>query len=72
MLDKLASWDTIDFSSSTDAEITKILKELNIPAEIGVTRGLYAPKGTPKDVMEKLSQIMEKAALAVFNKDTEK
>ena len=25
MLDKLASWDTIDFSSSSDAEITKIL-----------------------------------------------
>ena len=29
MLDKLASWDTIDFSSSSDAEITKTLKGLN-------------------------------------------
>ena len=34
MLDKLASWDTIDFSSSSDAEITKILKKLNIPLSI--------------------------------------
>ena len=34
MLDKLASWDTIDFSSSTDAEITKTLKELNIPLSV--------------------------------------
>jgi len=34
MIDKLASWDTIDFSSSSDAEITKTLKELNIPLSI--------------------------------------
>ncbi len=34
MLDKLASWDTIDFSSSSDAEITKILKKLNIPLSV--------------------------------------
>ena len=34
MLDKLASWDTIDFSSSSDAEITQILKKLNIPLSI--------------------------------------
>lgn len=34
MLDKLASWDTIDFSSSSDAEITKILKELNIALSV--------------------------------------
>ena len=34
MLDKLASWDTIDFSSSSDAEIIKILKELNIALSV--------------------------------------
>ena len=34
MLGKLASWDTIDFSSSSDTEITKILKELNIPLSV--------------------------------------
>jgi len=34
MLDKLVSWDTIDFSSSSDTEITKTLKELNIPLSI--------------------------------------
>ena len=34
MIHKLASWDTIDFSSSSDAEITKTLKELNIPLSI--------------------------------------
>ena len=30
MLDKIASWDKIDFSSSLDAEIATMLKELNI------------------------------------------
>ena len=34
MLDKIASWDIIDFSSSSDAEITKTLKELNIPLSV--------------------------------------
>ena len=34
MLDKLASWDTIDFSSSSDAEITKTLKGLNIALSV--------------------------------------
>ena len=34
MLDKLASWDTIDFSSSSDAEIIKMLKGLNIPLSV--------------------------------------
>ena len=30
----LASWDTIDFSSSSDAEITKTLQSLNIPLSV--------------------------------------
>ena len=34
MLDKIASWNIIDFSSSSDAEITKTLKELNIPLSV--------------------------------------
>ena len=34
MLDKIASWDIIDFSSSSDAEIATTLKELNIPLSV--------------------------------------
>ena len=31
---KLASWDTVDFSSSSDNEITQTLKSLNIPLSV--------------------------------------
>jgi len=41
---------------------TKTLKDIGIPIEIGITRGIYVPKGTPKAVVAKLSEIVEKAA----------
>ena len=31
---KLASWDTVDFSSSSDIEIVQKLKDLNIPLSV--------------------------------------
>ena len=34
MLDKIASWDIIDFSSSSDVEVATTLKELNIPLSV--------------------------------------
>ena len=34
MLNKTASWDLIDFSSNSDAEITKTLEKLNIPLSV--------------------------------------
>ncbi len=41
---------------------TATLKDIGIPIEIGITRGIYVPKATPKDVVAKLSEIVEKAA----------
>jgi tripartite-type tricarboxylate transporter receptor subunit TctC len=41
---------------------TPTLKDINIPIEIGITRGVYAPKGLSKEVAGKLSTIVEKAA----------
>lgn len=38
------------------------LNEFGIPIEIGITRGLYAPKDTPEDVVAKLRDLAAKAA----------
>ena len=40
---------------------TKTLREMGIPADVGVTRGVWAPKGTPKDVIAKLEKFIEAA-----------
>lgn len=40
---------------------TKTLREMGIPADVGVTRGIWAPKGTPKDVIAKLEKFIEVA-----------
>ena len=34
MSNKIASWDTIDFSSSSDEQIKQVLEDLNIPLSI--------------------------------------
>lgn len=41
---------------------TKTLKDIGIDLEIGITRGIYLPKGTPPAIVAKLTQIVEKAA----------
>lgn len=41
---------------------TKTLREMGIPADVGVTRGLWAPKGTPKEVIQKLEKFIAEAA----------
>lgn len=38
------------------------LEDIGIPIQIGITRGLYAPKDTPSDVVAKLKEIAQKAA----------
>lgn len=41
---------------------TPTLEDVGIPVEIGVTRGLFAPSGTPEERIDALSEILEKAA----------
>ena len=41
---------------------TKTLREMGIPADVGVTRGVWAPKGTPKSVIQKLEKFIKAAA----------
>ena len=41
---------------------TQTLKDIGIPIEIGITRGIYVPKETPSAIVKKLSVIVEKAA----------
>lgn len=40
----------------------KTLKEMGIPVEVGITRGMFVPKGTPEDVVAKLRELAEQAA----------
>ena len=40
---------------------TKTLRDMGIPADVGVTRGIWAPNGTPKDVIAKLEKFIEVA-----------
>jgi tripartite-type tricarboxylate transporter receptor subunit TctC len=40
----------------------KTLKDIGIPVEIGITRGIFVPKATPREITDKLSEIIEKAA----------
>jgi len=40
----------------------KTLKDIGIPIEIGITRGIYVPKATPPDITSRLSEFVEKAA----------
>ena len=37
-------------------------EELNVPMEFSVYRGIFAPKGTPKDVVDKLAKAFEDMA----------
>ena len=34
---------------------------MGIPADVGVTRGVWAPKGTPKEVIQKLEKFIKEA-----------
>ena len=41
---------------------TPTLKDMGIPLSIGITRGIFVPKDTPQDIVEKLTEIVKKAA----------
>ena len=47
----------------------KTLTDIRIPIEIGITRGMFVPKKTPKNIVAKLSKLAEKAGKSdVFKK----
>jgi tripartite-type tricarboxylate transporter receptor subunit TctC len=51
--------DKITYPPARDV---KTLKDIGIPIEIGITRGIYVPKATPKDITSRISEIVENAA----------
>jgi tripartite-type tricarboxylate transporter receptor subunit TctC len=61
-IDVLGTGKPLDKITYAKVRNTPTLKDINIPIEIGITRGIYAPKGLSKEVTEKLSIIVEKAA----------
>ena len=62
LIDVLGTGMSLDKITYAPIRNTPTLKEINIPIEIGITRGVYAPKGLSKEIAGKLSTIVEKAA----------
>ena len=62
LIDVLGTGMPLDKITYAKLRNTPTLKDINIPIEIGITRGIYAPKGLPKEIAGKLSTIVEKAA----------
>ena len=62
LIDVLGTGMPLDKITYAAVRNTPTLKNINIPIEIGITRGVYAPKGLSKEIVGKLSDIVEKAA----------
>ena len=62
MIKVLGTGMALDKITYAPVRNTPTLKDIDIPIEIGITRGIYVPKGTPKAVVTKLYEIVEKAA----------
>ena len=61
LLNVIGTGGSLDKITYPPIQKTKTLREMGIPADVGVTRGLWAPKGTPKDVIAKLEKFIEVA-----------
>ena len=62
LIDVLGTGMPLDKITYAPVRNTPTLKDINVPIEIVITRGVYAPKGMSKEVAGKLSDIVEKAA----------
>jgi tripartite-type tricarboxylate transporter receptor subunit TctC len=62
LIDVLGTGMPLDKITYAPVRNTPTLKDINVPIEIGITRGVYAPKGMSKEVAGKLFDIVEKAA----------
>jgi tripartite-type tricarboxylate transporter receptor subunit TctC len=62
LIDVLGTGMPLDKITYAPVRNTPTLNDINVPIEIGITRGVYAPKGMSKEVAGKLSDIVEKAA----------
>lgn len=58
----LASAGSLKLIQHPPIQGMKTLREYNIPIDIGTTRGLFVPKATPQAIVDKLTEIAEKAA----------
>lgn len=62
MLNVLGTGRSLEKLTYPPLRKTKTLTDFGIPIEIGITRGLYLPKGTPKDIVAKLAELTKKTA----------
>ena len=58
----LASAGSLKLIQHPPIQGMKTLRDYNIPIDIGTTRGLFVPKDTPQAIVDKLTEIAEKAA----------
>ncbi len=61
MIDVLATGGALTGISHEPLRSTKTLEDFGIPVEVGVVRGLFAPKGTPPEVIARLGEIAKAA-----------
>lgn len=62
MIKVLTAGEPLDHVTDAALRDVPTLKHIGIPVEMGITRGIMVPKGTPKEIVDALSSIVEKAA----------
>lgn len=62
MIRVLAAGGPLDNIVYEPVRDTALLRDFGIPVDIGITRGVFAPKDTPAEVLEQLGELIEQAA----------
>lgn len=62
MIKVLAAGEPLEHVTYAALRNVPTLKDMGIPVEMGITRGIMVPKNTPKEIVDALSSIVEKAA----------
>lgn len=64
MIKVIGTGKPLDKLTYEPARDTETLRDNDIPLNFAITRGLYAPKGTPKEILDKLRSITKEAAMS--------
>lgn len=62
MIQVLAAGGSLEKIVYEPVRDTKTLRDFGVPVDIGITRGIFAPAGTPPEVVDQLAEIVEEAA----------
>ena len=62
LINVIGTGDSLKNITYAPVRNTKTLKEIGVDLSMGITRGVYVPKDTPKEIVDALTAIVEKAA----------